>query len=101
MIKVLDCKNKNYISKLYLILEKRRSGKKINTNIVSKIINDVKNNKFKALLKYEKRFSKNNEIKLSNQKISKAIKSLDQKTKEAIDFAYNRIFAISLIDQKI
>ena len=91
MIKVLDCKNKNYISKLYLILEKRRSGKKVNTNIVSKIIKDVKNNKFKALLKYEKRFSQNNEIKLTNQKISKAIKSLDQKTKEAIDFAYNRI----------
>ena len=91
MIKVLDCKNKNYISKLYLILEKRRSGKKINTNIVSKIIKDVKNNKFKALLKYEKRFSQNNEIKLTNQKISKAIKSLDQKTKAAIDFAYKRI----------
>ena len=91
MIKVLDCKNKNYISKLYLILEKRRSGKKINTNIVSKIIKDIKNNKFKALLKYEKRFSQNNEIKLTNRKISKAIKSLDQKTKEAIDFAYNRI----------
>ena len=42
MIKVLDCKNKNYISKLCLILEKRRSGKKVNANIVSKIINDVK-----------------------------------------------------------
>ena len=91
MIKVLDCKNKNYISKLCLILAKRRSGKKINTNIVSKIIKDVKNNKFKALLKYEKRFSQNNEIKLTYQKISKAIKSLDQKTKEAINFAYNRI----------
>jgi len=91
MIKVLDCKNKNCISKLCLILVKRRSGKKINTNIVSKIIKDVKNNKFKALLKYEKRFSQNNEIKLTNQKISKVIKSLDQKTKEAINFAYNRI----------
>ena len=91
MIKVLDCKNKNYISNLYTILEKRRSGRKFNTNIVSKIIKDVKKNKLKSLLKYEKRFSKNNEIKLSNQKISKAIKSLDQKTKEAIDFAYNRI----------
>jgi len=91
MIKILDCKNKNYISNLYTILEKRRSGRKFNTNIVSKIIKDVKKNKLKSLLKYEKRFSKNNEIKLSNQKISKAIKSLDQKTKEAIDFAYNRI----------
>ena len=91
MIKILDCKNKNYISKLYAILEKRRSGRKVNTNIVSKIVKDVKKNKFKSLLKYEKRFSKNNEIKLSNEKISKTIKSLDQKTKNAIDFAYNRI----------
>ena len=38
MIKVLDCKNKNYISKLYLILEKRRSGKKVNANILTLLI---------------------------------------------------------------
>ena len=91
MIKILDCKNINYNSKLHLILEKRRSGKKINTNIVSKIIKDVKKNKKKAILKYEKKFSKNREIKLSNKKISKAINLLDYKTKKAIDFAYNRI----------
>jgi len=91
MIKIFDCKKKNYISKLLLILKKRRSEKKYNSNTVSKIVNDVKNNKLKALLKYEKRFSKNKEISISNQKISKAIKSLDQKTKGAIDFAYNRI----------
>ena len=92
MIKVLDCKNKNYISKLYLILEKRRSGKKVNTNIVSKIIKDVKKNKLRAVIKYEKKFSKNIKIKPTQKEINQSIKNLDLKTKKAIDFAYARIF---------
>ena len=91
MIKVLDCKKKNYIFQLNLLLEKRKSGTKLGTNIVTKIINDVKKNKVKALMKYEKRFSQNNEIKPSKKKITKEIRSLDPKIKKAIDFSYNRI----------
>ena len=91
MIKVLDCRKKNYISQLNLLLEKRKSGTRLSTNIVTKIINDVKKNKIKALLKYENRFSQNKEIKPSKEKITRAIRSLDPKIKEAIDFAYNRI----------
>ncbi len=91
MIKILDCKKLNYLSRLKLILNKRRSGSKINTNIVTKIIKDVKKNKQKALLKYEKKFSKNNKIKPSKNEINKSIKSLDPKIKNAIDFAYSRI----------
>ena len=45
MIKILDCKNNNYKSKLNLLLEERRSGKVVNTNIVPKIINDIKKKK--------------------------------------------------------
>ncbi len=45
MIKILDCKNSNYLSKLKLILEKRRLGSKTNTDIVIKIVNDIKKNK--------------------------------------------------------
>ena len=93
MIKILDCKNGNYKSKLNLFLEKRRFGKVINTNIVPKIINDIKKNKNSALLKYEKKFSKNHEIKISKKKIIKAIKTLDPKIKKAIDFSYNRILS--------
>ena len=93
MIKILDCKNGNYKSKLNLFLEKRRFGKVINTNIVPKIINDIKRNKNSALLKYEKKFSKNHEIKISKKKIIKAIKTLDPKIKKAIDFSYNRILS--------
>ena len=91
MIKVLDCKNSNYKFKLNLHLEKRRFGKIINTNIVPKIIRDIKKKKNSALLKYERKFSNNNEIKLSKKKIIKVIKTLDPKIKKAIDFSYNRI----------
>ena len=63
MIKILDCKNNNYKSKLNLLLERRRSGKVVNTNIVPKIINDIKRKKNGALIKYEKKFSRNHEIK--------------------------------------
>ena len=45
MIKILDCKNSNYLSKLKLILDKRRVGSKINTDIAVKIVNDIKKNK--------------------------------------------------------
>ena len=91
MIKILDCKNSNYLSRLRLILEKRRFRSKINTDIVIKIVKDVKKNKKKALLKYERKFSQNNKIKPSKKEIDKSIKSLNPKIKKAIDFAYSRI----------
>ena len=91
MIKILNCNKKNYLFKLRKILESRRSGNKTNTSIVLKIISEVKKNKQKALLKYEKKFSNNKEIKISKKKITNSIKKLDPKVKTAIDFAYDRI----------
>ena len=92
MIKILSCKNKNYLTKLIDFLDKRRSGKEADTKIVTKILKDIKKNKTTAILKYEKKFSNNTEIKPSQDKINKAIKSLNPKIKKAIDLAYNRIF---------
>ena len=91
MIKVLNCNSKNYINKLIKFLNLRRLDKNVDVKIVSKILKDVKKNKFKAVLKYEKRFSKNLEIKLTKNKINKSIKKLDPKLKKAIDYAYLRI----------
>ena len=91
-IKVINCKNKNYINKLKIFLDRRRSGKIIDTSIVSKIIKDIKKNKFKALIKYEKKFSNNKKIKPSQKEIRQSIKTLDPKIKKAIDIAYSRIF---------
>ena len=91
MIRVLNCKNKNYKKKLVDFLEIRRSRKSIDSAIVSKILNDVKKNKVKAVIKYEKRFSKNKKIYVSKSEINQTIKKLDPKIKRAIDFAYSRI----------
>ena len=59
---------------------------------VSKIINDVKNNGDRALIKYEKKFNRNKTIAPSFKQISKSISLLDKKVKKAIDLAYNRIY---------
>ena len=92
MIKVISCNNKNCIKKIKIFLDKRRQGKKFDTKTVSNILNEIKKNKIKALLKFEKKYSKNKEIKPSKIQIRNNIKKLDPKVKKAIDFAYNRIF---------
>jgi len=92
MIKIINCSNKNNINKLRSFLELRRAEKGNNLKIVDKIIKDVKKNKNKAVLKYEKRLSKNNKITTSRNEINKSIKLLDPKVKKAIDYAYSRIF---------
>ena len=91
MIKIINCNKKNYLNILTKFLDLRRSEKKNENKIISKILKDIKNNKNKSLLKYEKKFSKNSQIKPSIKQINKAIKSLDPKIKRAIDFAYKRI----------
>ena len=91
MIKVISCDNKNCIKKLKIFLDKRRQGKKFDTKVVSNILNEIKKNKIQALLKFEKKYSKNKKIKPSKIEIRNNIKKLDPKVKKAIDFAYNRI----------
>ena len=76
MIKILSCKNKNYLTKLSDFLNKRRSEKNIDTSIVLKILSDIKKNKLKAVIKYEKKFGNNNKIKPTSKEINKSIKNL-------------------------
>ena len=92
MIKQINCNKKNYLDNLTKFLDLRRSSKKPETKIISKILSDIKKNNNKALLKYEKKFSKNSQIKPSIKEINNAIKFLDPKIKKAIDFALKRIF---------
>ena len=99
MIKVLNCNSKNYKKKLINFLEIRRSRKSIDTSKVIKILNDIKKNKLKAVIKYEKRFSKNNKIYSSKKEINAVIRKLDPKIKKAIDFAYSRIFKFHLLQR--
>ncbi len=91
MIKIINCNKKNYLNNLTKFLDLRRSGKRIENKTISNILKDIKKNKNKSLLKYEKKFSKNSQIKPSIKQINKAIKSLDPTIKRAIDFAYKRI----------
>ena len=96
MLKLIKANQKNFLSNLSVILEKRKTK---NPNIDTKIkfiIKDVKKNKDLALIKYEKKFSKLKNITLNNIKFTKVeknkiIKKLDKKTKVSIDLAYDRI----------
>ena len=83
---------KNFEKKLDSLLLLRKNKINFRPVSVSKIINDVKKNGDKAVLKYEKKFNKNKAIVPNSKIISKLIKSLDKKVKRAIDLAYNRIF---------
>ena len=74
MIKIFNFKRTNNFQALEKFLDKRRMGKNVDTSIVTKILNDVKKNKSRALLKYEKKFSNNKILKPSKAEIIKSIK---------------------------
>ena len=100
MIKQINCNKKNYLDNLTKFLDVRRFSKKPENKIISKILSDIKKNKNKALIKYEKKFSKNSKIKPSIKEINNAIKFLDPKIKKAIDFALKRIFNFHIKQKK-
>ncbi len=91
-MKILNSNNKNFDKILENILIKRKYKIKSSLISVTGIINDVKKNGDKALLKYEKKFNLNKTIIPSAKQISRSIRSLDKKVKKAIDLAYSRIY---------
>ena len=91
-MKTLNSNNKSFDKVLDNILIKRKYKIKSSLISVTGIINDVKKNGDKALLKYEKKFNLNKTIIPSAKQISRSIKSLDKKVKKAIDLAYSRIY---------
>jgi histidinol dehydrogenase len=92
MIKVLNASKIFFTSSLEKLLLNRKKKIQYSRFSVYKIINDVKRNGDKAILKYEKRFSNNNIIIPNPKKIKKIISLLDPKIKRAIDLAYSRIY---------
>ena len=91
-MKILNYKSKNFDKLLGNLLLKRKKKLQSNSVSVIKIIQDVKKNGDKALLKYERRFNKNNIIVPTSKKINQKIKSLNKNVKSAIDQAYDRIY---------
>ena len=100
MIKIIKYNNASGIKKLVSFLDQRRDSNNAEIDLVKKIINDVKKNKFIALKKYEKKYSKNQEIKLSRKRINNSIRQLDKKVRKAIDYAYERIFKFHKLQNK-
>ena len=95
MLKILNYKNRNSLKTLEMLLDKRKSIQKNQTSEVSKIIKNVKKNGDKAVLNYEKKFSKikkkTKKLFFSNKEINTLLKRTDKELKKAIDLAFNRI----------
>ena len=90
-MKILNANTSNFYSELDKIISKRNKIDKVTLKTVEKIINNVRKNKDKALVYYEKKFNNNSKIIPTKKEIDKAIKSLDPKIKKAIDQTYARV----------
>ena len=94
-MKYLNGNQVNFEKKLDLILSKRKLDQNLNSQNIKFIINDIKKNGDKSLLKYEKKFSKiktkNNKIKFSKKEINSISKKINPKLKRSIDIAFKRI----------
>ena len=95
MLKILNYNNKNSSTSLRDFLGKRKFNQKNLGSAVNKIINNVKKNGDKAVIKYEKKFSKirvkSNKVIFSNKEINFISKKTDKNVKKAIDLAFIRI----------
>ncbi len=90
-MKILDSSKKNFYNQLDKIINKRKIIDKNTLRTVEKIMNNVRRNKDKALIYYEKKFNSNSKIVPDENEISKVIHSLDPKIKKAIDETYKRV----------
>ncbi len=95
MLKNLNYNQKNSLEILTSFLEKRKTIQKNKISTVNKIIRNVKINGDKAVLHYEKKFSKiktkSSKIFFSSKEVNKLSKKIDKELKKAIDLAFNRI----------
>ena len=85
MLKIINCNQRNFLSKLEKILNKRKFNQKAKTANVNKIISNVKKNGDKAVLGYEKKFSKiktkSKKITFTKKEINNISKKIDAKLK--------------------
>ena len=95
MLKILNYNKKNSFKDLEKFLNKRKKNQKNKTTSVTKIIQNVKKSGDKAVLNYEKKFSKiktkTTKVFFSKKELNRISKKTDKKIKKAIDLAYNRI----------
>jgi len=92
MIKILNSKKNSFNSSLNQLLLNRKNKITFKSKLVIKIINDIKKNGDRAILKYEKKFGKNSIIIAKPKEVQKQIGNLQENVKLSIDLAYKRIF---------
>ena len=95
MLKYFNINQKNASRKLEQILKERKSIQKNKSSLIRKIIHNVRLKGDKAIINYEKKFSKiknsSKIIKFTNKEINNISKNVDKKLKKSIDIAYSRI----------
>ena len=96
MINIITTGSKDFKNRLKFYLNQRKQISSSKKSVIKKIIKDVKKNKNRSLIKYEKKFNKlkklnKKDLVFSSSEIRKAIKTLDFKTKKSINIAFNRI----------
>ena len=95
MLKYFNANQINFLNKLEKVLEKRKIKQRNQSDVVKKILASVKRNGDKAVIKYEKKFSKiksnSTKIKFSKKEINSIVKNIDLELKKSIDIAFKRI----------
>ena len=95
MLKFFNANQKNYLKKLDIVLSVRKLQQKNQSSNVKKILYDVRKGGDKAVIKYEKKFSKiklsPKNIKFSKNEIKMISKKIDKNLKNSIDIAFKRI----------
>ena len=95
MLKFFNANQKNYLKKLDIVLSVRKLQQKNQSSSVKKILYDVRKGGDKAVIKYEKKFSKiklsPKNIKFSKSEIKMISKKIDKNLKNSIDIAFKRI----------
>ena len=95
MLKFFNANQKNFLKKLDIVLSVRKLQQKNQSSSVKKILYDVRKEGDKAVIKYEKKFSKiklsPKNIKFSKNEIEMISKKIDKNLKNSIDIAFKRI----------
>ncbi len=95
MIKFFNANKKDSLKKLDSFLSLRKSRQRSQSSVVKKILLKVKKNGDKAVLSYEKKFSKiktaDSRLSFSKKEISTILKKIDKDVKKSIDLAFSRI----------
>ena len=90
-MRILDSNKKNFYTELDKIIEKRKKINQSSLREVEKIMNNVRRNKDRALIFYEKKFNFNSQIVPTKREIFESINELDPRIKVSIKEIFQRI----------